>query len=226
MLSCRNFYILFLTVVFLGLHAQYKYPTTLKNEVSDTYFGTKVEDPYRWLEDDKSVATENWVKEQNKLSSNYFDKISDKPKIKTRLTELWNYSKQSAPYKKGKYFFCTKNNGLQNQSVLYIQNSVNDTGEILLDPNTLSVDGTISLSGTSISNVCTSLDFGISKAGSDWVEIRFRDVASKKDLSDELKWVKFSGMSWFENGIYYSRYDAPVGSELSQLNQFHKVYYH
>lgn len=205
---------------------KYNYPTTEKQLISDEYFGEKVADPYRWLEDDRSIKTEDWVKAQNITTENYLTKIPAKTSIKSRLTELWNFNKQSAPFKKGNSFFCFRNNGLQNQSVLYIMNQLSDIGEVLLDPNTLSNEGTVSLSGTSISKDGKTLAYGISKAGSDWVEIHFRDIASKKDLPDVIKWVKFSGMSWKGNGIYYSRYQQPAGSELSQKNQFHKVYYH
>ncbi len=211
---------------FLNSQTTFNYPKTEKEKITDDYFGTKIDDPYRWLEDDKSVNTGAWVKEQNIVTENYLNKITLRGKIKSRLTELWNFNKQSAPYKKGDFFFCYKNNGLQNQSVLYIKKTLNDDGEILLDPNAFSVDGTVSLSGTSISKNGKTLAYGISKAGSDWVEIHFKDIITKKDLPDVIKWVKFSGMSWKANGIYYSRYDEPTGSALSQKNQFHKLYFH
>lgn len=215
----------------LGLtqnYAQQKisYPTTEKHEVYDTYFGTKVADPYRWLEDDRSEKTEEWVKAQNDVTAAYFAQLPQRDRLKNRLTELWNFNKQSAPFKKGNSFFCFKNDGLQNQSVLYRKKSLEDVGEILLDPNTLSKDGTVSLSGLSISKNGKTLAYGISKAGSDWVEIHFLDIESKKELPDVIRWVKFSGMNWKGNGIYYSRYDEPKGSELTQKNEFHKVYYH
>jgi prolyl oligopeptidase len=203
-----------------------KYPITEKQGVSDDYFGKKVDDPYRWLEDDRSTKTEAWVRAQNEVTENYLKTISVRQKIKDRLKELWNYNKESAPYKKGNYFFCYKNNGLQNQNVLCIKKSLEDVGEILLDPNSFTTDGTVSLSGTAVSKDGKTLAYGISKAGSDWVEIHFRDIASKQDLPDVIKWVKFSGMSWKGDGIYYSRYDEPTGSALSQKNQFHKVYFH
>ncbi|MCE3228253.1 MAG: Family serine protease [Bacteroidetes bacterium] len=204
----------------------YNYPKTEKDPVKDEYFGRKIEDPYRWLEDDRSDRTGEWVKQQNYITEKYMMQVEVRNKVKSRLTELWNFNKQSAPYKKGNSWFCYKNNGLQNQSVLYIKKNVEDAGQILLDPNTLSKDGTVSLSETSISKNGKTLAYGISKAGSDWVEIHFRDIATKKDLPDVLKWVKFSGMSWKGDGIYYSRYDEPTGSALSQKNQFHKVYFH
>lgn len=219
----------FLGAMVMPLIAQkskYNYPATEKVSQTDDYFGVKVADPFRWLEDDRSDKTEQWVKEQNAFTEEYLKKIYSREKIKNRLRELWNFNKQSAPFKKGKSFFCYKNNGLQNQSVLYIQKSLEDKGEILLDPNTLSDDGTVSLSGIAISKNGKTLAYGISKAGSDWVEIHFKDITTKKDLPDVIKWVKFSGMSWKGNGLYYSRYDEPTGSALSQKNQFHKVYLH
>jgi len=211
---------------FLIAQKDFHYPVTEKQDVTDVYFGTTIMDPYRWLEDDRSARTEDWVRQENRVTENYLKDISSRDKIRTRLTELWNFNKESAPYKKGNSFFCFRNNGLQNQSVMYIKKTLEDQGEILLDPNTLSADGTISLSGTSISKDGKTLAYGISRAGSDWVEIHFKDIAGKKDLPDVLKWVKFSGMSWKGDGIYYSRYAEPTGSELSQKNQFHKVYYH
>jgi prolyl oligopeptidase len=202
-------------------------PITKKEMVMDTYFETfKVEDPYRWLEDDRSSATEAWVKEQNRYTEKYLNQSASREKIKTRLKEVWNYSRQGVTYKKGNLYFCSKNNGLQNQSVLYIKKSISDEGTVLLDPNTLSADGTVALSGTSVSNDGKLLAYGISKAGSDWVEIHFKDIATKKDLPDVIKWVKFSGMSWCGKTLYYSRYDEPSGSALTQKNQFHKVYAH
>ncbi len=206
--------------------SKFNYPLTEKQTVEDVYFGKKVKDPYRWLEDDKSPNTADWVKRENETTERYLIGIDYRAKIKTRLTELWNYNKQSAPFKKGGFYFCFKNNGLQNQSVLYIKKNPKDEGSVLLDPNTLSKDGTVSLSGIAISKNGKTLAYGLSQAGSDWVEIHFKDITQKKDLPDVLKWVKFSAISWKGNGIYYSRYDEPSGSALSQTNQFHKVYYH
>lgn len=203
-----------------------KYPLSSKEDSSDIYFGISVKDPYRWLEDDRSAKTEAWVKSQNLVTEKYLSEIPNRNKINTRLTELWNYNKESAPYKKGKNFFCYKNNGLQNQSVLYIKKNMDDKGEVLLDPNTLSVDGTISLGGTSVSKNGKILAYGLSRSGSDWVEIHFRDIETKQDLPDVLKWVKFSGMSWKGDGIFYSRYNEPTESAYSQKNEYHKVYYH
>jgi len=205
------------------------YPETKKESVKDDYFGTIITDPYRWLEDDRSKATEEWVKKQNVVTETYLKNIPQRDGLKKRLTELWDYNKQSAPFKKGDYFFCYKNTGLQNQSVLFMGKSYESDDRNwheLLDPNTLSTDGTVALNSIALSKDCKTLAYSVSEAGSDWQEIRFRDVATKKDLPDVIKWVKFSGMSWKANGIYYSRYDEPKGSVLTQKNTGHKLYYH
>lgn len=203
-----------------------KSPLTEKEPVKDVYHGKVVIDNYRWLEDDRSDRTMQWVKKQNEFTEKYFAQVTQREHIKNRLTELWNFNKQSAPFKKGNVYFSFKNDGLQNQSVLYIHKTPDDAGEVLLDPNTLSKDGTASLNGISVSKNGKTLAYGVSRAGSDWVEIHFMDIASRKTLSDILKWVKFSSMSWKGNGIYYSRYDEPKGSAFTQKNQFHKLYFH
>ena len=215
-------------VLFSGILSgqEYKYPVTVKQPVKDDYFGVQVEDPYRWLEDDRSDATGAWVKAQNELTGSVLSKIPGREKIRERLTELWNYNRESAPFKKGGSFFYYKNNGLQNQSVLYTKKSLENEGTVLLDPNVLSKDGTVSLNGISVSKDGKTLAYGVSKAGSDWVTIRFRDIATGKDLPDEIRWVKFSGMAWRGNGIYYSRYPEPKGSGLIQKNEFHQVFFH
>jgi prolyl oligopeptidase len=211
-----------------SLFAQEKidYPFTAQEPVTETYHGKSISDPFRWLEDDRSAKTTQWVKDQNLVTEKYLQNIPERILIKKRLTQLWNYSKQSAPFKKGQNYFSYKNDGLQNQSVLYIHKSPSDKGEVLLDPNRLSEDGTVSLSGVSISSNGKILAYGISKAGSDWVEIHFLNIETKKDLPDVLQWVKFSSMSWKGEGIYYSRYEQPDGSALTQKNQFHKLCYH
>jgi prolyl oligopeptidase len=210
-------------------HHDMVYPKTEKEGVKDTYFGKVIADPYRWLEDDRSKRTEDWVVEQNLVTEAYLSWISYRDKIKKRLSKLWNFNKQSAPFKKGDNFFCYKNSGLQNQSVLYMAKSYDaktEDWQVLLDPNTLSSEGTTALNGISISNDHKTLAYSVSNAGSDWAEIRFKDIATKQDLPDVIKWVKFSGMSWRGNGIYYSRYDEPTGSALSQKNTGHKLFYH
>lgn len=203
------------------------YPETKKVDQKDVYFGVEVADPYRWLEDDRSPETEAWVKAQNEVTFSYLAQIPYRDKIKDRLTGLWNFETMQAPFKKaGKYFFF-KNNGLQNQDVMYIQNSLIEEPKILLDPNTLSEDGTVALGGYSVSNDGKYLAYQISRGGSDWNEIFIKDIATGQDLEDHIKWVKFSGISWYKNGFFYSRYEEPVpGAEYSGVNKFQKVYYH
>ena len=204
-----------------------KYPQTKKVNQVDDYFGTKVSDPYRWLEDDNSAETKAWVDEENKVTFSYLDKIPFRDKVKKRLTQLWNYEKLSTPVKKAGMYFSFYNNGLQNQAVLCVQKSLKDARVELLDPNKLSADGTVSFSGWDVSKDGKYLAYGISKAGSDWVEINVLDIATKKQLSDKIEWVKFSEISWCKNGFYYSRYDAPEeGKALTKQNTGHKVYYH
>jgi prolyl oligopeptidase len=204
-----------------------KYPVTRKTDTTDTYFGTKIADPYRWLEDDKSAETGEWVKTQNKVTFDYLAAIPFRDKIKERLTKIWNFAKVSAPFKKGKRYFYYKNDGIQNQSVLYVQEGLNGTAKILLDPNTLAADGTASLGGLGVSKNGKYLAYSINRAGSDWSEIYTMEIESGKKLADEIKWVKFSDIAWKDDGFYYSAYDAPKGgSELSNKNEFHKVYFH
>lgn len=204
----------------------FKYPATRKTDTVDTYFGVKVPDPYRWLEDDNSEETKKWVQEQNKVTFDYLAKIPFRDKIRERLTKIWSFEKTSVPYKKGKNYFYSYNNGIQNQAVLYVKEGLNGTGRVLLDPNTLSADGTISLSGSSVSKNGKYLAYGLSKAGSDWVEYDVMDIETGRKLDDHLKWIKFSGVAWKDDGFYYGRFDAPKGSELSSKNENQKVYYH
>ena len=204
-----------------------KYPQTKKVNQVDDYFGIKVADPYRWLEDDNSAETKAWVDEENKVTFSYLDKIPYRENVKKRLTQLWNYEKLTAPVKKAGMYFSFYNNGLQNQAVLCVQKNLKDARTELLDPNKLSADGTVSFSGWGVSKDGKYLAYGISKAGSDWVEIHVMEIAGKKKLSDKIEWVKFSGISWCKNGFYYSRYDAPEsGKALTKQNTGHKVYYH
>lgn len=218
---------LLFTSLCLNTFSQMIYPETKAIKQVDDYHGVKVDDPYRWLEDDNSKETKAWVESQNKVTNQFLAQISYKDKVKERLTALWNFDKMSTPFKKGKLFFSFRNNGLQNQSVFYSQTSLLDNPVVVLDPNTLSNDGTTSLSGMDISKDGNYLAYGISKAGSDWVEIHVKDIVSKKDLTDVIKWVKFSGIAWKGNGFYYSRYDEPSNDKaFTQKNEFHKVYYH
>ncbi|MBI3848724.1 MAG: S9 family peptidase [Verrucomicrobia bacterium] len=206
-----------------------QYPITARTNQVDDYHDTKVADPYRWLEDDNSAATKAWIEAQNKVTFGYLEKIPERTAIKQRLTRLWNFERYGVPFKEGGRYFFTKNDGLQNQSVLYTMTSLDDTPTVFLDPNKLSADGTVALSGYAISDDGRLMAYGISKAGSDWQEWRVRDVVTATDLSDDIKWVKFSGASWTKDGkgFFYSRYDEPAKTnELKGVNYFQKLYYH
>ena len=205
------------------------YPDTKKADTVTNYFGTDVKDPYRWLEDDKSAETEAWVKAENKATHSYLDNIPYRKALKQRLEKLWNYEKIGAPFKEGEYTYFYKNDGLQNQYVIYRYKTGEDpsTATVFLDPNTFKEDGTISLGGTSFSKNGSVLAYAISEGGSDWRKILVMDIESKKIVEDTLVDIKFSGMSWYKNeGFYYSSYDKPKGSELSAKTDQHKVYYH
>ena len=204
----------------------YMYPETKKVDTADVYFGTTVEDPYRWLEDDMSGETKTWVDEQNKVTNNFLAQIPFRDKIADRLKTLWNYEKFSAPFKKAGRYFYTKNDGLQNQSVLYYQNSLEDSAIVLIDPNKLSETGTTALSGTSVSDDGKYIAYSISIGGSDWNEIFVKDIETGQDLNDHLKWIKFSSMAWYKDGFFYGRYEKPTGSALSSKNTSQKIYYH
>jgi prolyl oligopeptidase len=205
------------------------YPTTRQDNVSDDYHGTKIADPYRWLEDDNSAETKDWVKAQNKVTFGYLEKIPRRKELQERLTKLWNYERFGAPTERGGQYFYTYNSGLQNQRVLYVTDSLSTEGRVLLDPNTLSTDGTTAMTDYAPSEDGKLLVYGLSKAGSDWEEFRVRDVATGKDREDVVQWVKFSGASWAKDGsgFYYSRYDAPKeGDVLKGKNEFQKLYFH
>jgi prolyl oligopeptidase len=203
------------------------YPVTRKVEQVDDYFGTKVYDPYRWLEDETSIETKAWVEDQNRVTFGYLDKIPFREKLKTRLTELYNYPRIGAPFHFGDTYFFSKNDGLQNQSVYYIQKGENGEAELFLDPNKFSADGTSVLSAFSPSKDAKYVAYGISQGGSDWVTLSVMEVGTKNKLSDEIKWMKSSGVSWAGDGFYYSRYPEPAkGKELSTKNEFHTVYFH
>jgi prolyl oligopeptidase len=204
-----------------------KYPAARKVDTVTNYFGTKVADPYRWMENDTTKERNEWIKAENQLTQDYLSKIPYRAAIKSRLEKLYNYSKYSRPFRKGNYYFYTKNDGMQNQSVWYVQEGLNGTPKVLLDPNTLSSDGTTSVSEQAVSNDCKYFAYGISKAGSDWNEFYVIDLATGKQLSDTLKHIKFSGIAWKGNGFFYNGYDVSAkGSELTQKNEYCKVYYH
>lgn len=203
------------------------YPETAKVDTVDVYFGTQVPDPYRWLENDTTAATAAWVEAQNQVTNDYLAQIPFREPLLKRLTDLANYEKIGAPFKKnGKYYFY-KNDGLQNQSVLYVQDALNGEPRVFLDPNKLSDDGTVALTGVSFSNQGQYAAYTISRSGSDWTEIYVMDVATGKLLDDHIEWAKFSDASWQGDGFYYSAYDAPKkGKEFSNVNENHKVYFH
>lgn len=213
----------------VGCSGQIKldYPETKKVDTVDVYFGTQVADPYRWLEDDNSAETAEWVKAQNAVTDSYLEKIPFRAKLKEKLTALTNYEKMGTPWKEeGKYYYF-KNNGLQNQSVLYECDSLGGEARILLDPNTLSEDGTVSLGSFAFSKDRKYLAYVISRSGSDWNEIYVMDTKTGDLLEDHIMWAKFTGVSWQGDGFYYSAYDAPTdGKGLSAKNEFQKVYYH
>lgn len=202
------------------------YPETRKGDVVDTYFDTKVPDPYRWLEDDRSEETENWVIAQNKVTQGYFANIPFREKIESVVTDIINYERISSPFKEGEYTYFYKNDGLQNQSVLYRQMDDGEP-EVFIDPNTFSEDGTVSLATVSFSDDGNIVAYMTSTGGSDWREIYVMDANTKEFIGETLQDVKFSGLSWYKNeGFYYSSYDKPEGSELSAKTDQHKVYYH
>ncbi|WP_439152516.1 prolyl oligopeptidase family serine peptidase [Winogradskyella sp.] len=208
---------------------QVNYPETNKVDTIDTYFGEEVKDPYRWLEDDKSEETEAWVKSQNEVTFGYLDNIPYREELKERLSKLWNYEKIGPPFVEGDYTYFSKNDGLQNQYVIYRYKTGEnpDTAEVFLDPNTFKEDGTISLGGLSFSKNGEIAAYSISEGGSDWRKILIMDAITKEIVEDTLVDIKFSGMSWYKNeGFYYSSYDKPKGSELSAKTDQHKVYYH
>nr|WP_238387632.1 prolyl oligopeptidase family serine peptidase [Pararcticibacter amylolyticus] len=204
-----------------------KYPQTKKDNTTDTYFGTKIADPYRWLENDIADDTKAWVTEQNKVTQNYLSQIPYRDKIKKRLEDLWNYERFSAPFREGDYMYFTKNDGLQNQSVLYRQRD-GGTPEIFLDPNKFSKDGTTSLSGIDFTKDGSLAAYQISEGGSDWRKVIVIRTSDKSTVGDTLTDIKFSGLAWKGNdGFYYSSYDKPsAGSQLSGMTQYHKLFYH
>jgi prolyl oligopeptidase len=208
--------------------AQITYPETMRGNVTDTFFGTEVSDPYRWLEDDLSNDTKSWITAQNEITFGYLDAIPFRDAIADRLTQLWNYERQSAPFKRGDFYYYYRNDGLQNHSVLYRTRDLSSgEEEVFLDPNTFSEDGTTSLAGLSFSQDATLAAYAISIGGSDWRNVLFVDVATREVIGETLKNVKFSGISWFRNeGVFYSSYEQPDGSVLSAMTDQHNLYFH
>ncbi|MBC7383116.1 MAG: S9 family peptidase [Bacteroidia bacterium] len=207
-------------------------PQAHKDVTVDDYFGTKVADPYRWLENDTAAEVVQWVKDQNKTTQHYLEQIPYRDQIKKRLTEIWNFPKYTAPFKEGDYYYFSKNDGLQNQNVLYRTKQIElkegaDDVELFLDPNKFSADGTVSLASLAFSKDHKHVAVGIATSGSDWNQVFVMDVATKKNTDDTIEWVKFSGAAWRGNGFYYSRYDEPVkGKAFSNQNEYMKIYYH
>ncbi|PHX54056.1 S9 family peptidase [Tychonema bourrellyi FEM_GT703] len=207
----------------------FSYPTTRKIDQTDDYHGIPVSDPYRWLENPDSEETQAWVKAQNAVTFGYLKEIPAREKIKQRLTQLWDYEKYGIPFKEGDRYFYYKNDGLQNQSILYTLTSLDGEPKVLIDPNTLSEDGTVALGGIAISEDGKFMAYGLSTSGSDWQEWKIRDIETGADLSDHLKWVKFSGAAWTHDGqgFFYSRYDEPnEKSKHEDVNYYQKLFYH
>jgi prolyl oligopeptidase len=206
-----------------------RYPATPTVDQVDNYHGTSIADPYRWLETTDSPQTRVWIQAQNELTFGYLGSIPERERIEARLTELWNYPKYGVPFKRGRDYFFFENSGLQNQSVLYVQRSLRGQPRVLLDPNKLSTDGTVAITALDVSDDGEYIGYGLSASGSDWQEFRIREVASGRDLSDRLRWIKFSGLSWTRDGkgFFYSRYDEPKdGNALLSVNRNQKLYYH
>ncbi len=204
------------------------YPATRKDTtVEDNYFGTKVKDPYRWLEDDQSAETKDWVQKQNIVTFGYLGQIPYRDKIRKRLEQIWNYEKFGTPFKEGGKYYFFKNDGLQNQNVLYVQDNLNSEPRMVLDPNTFSADGTTSLQELDISKDGNFLAYSISKGGSDWRTIFVKDLRSNQMLPDQLEWAKFTNIAWQGDGFYYTRFPEPAeGAELTAANKLGAVYFH
>ncbi|WP_420149643.1 prolyl oligopeptidase family serine peptidase [Spirosoma sp.] len=202
------------------------YPQARKTDQVDTYHGTQVADPYRWLEDDRSAETAAWVKAENKITFDYLDQIPYRKQIQARLEQVYNYPKYSAPSRKGEWFYYSKNDGLQNQAVLYRQKGLDGKPEVVLDPNKLSADGTTRLGIFALSKNGKYAVVGLSKGGSDWQDYQIMDVATKQYLPEKIEWVKVSGAAWQGDGFYYSRYPKPEGSALAAKNENHQVFFH
>lgn len=214
------------SVVWAQSGASLTYPKARKTDQVDNYHGTQVADPYRWLEDDRSAETAEWVKAENKVTSEYLAQIPYRKQLQNRLEQIYNYPKYSAPSRKGEWFYFSKNDGLQNQSVLYRQKGLDGKPELVIDPNKLSADGTTRLGAFSLSKDGKYAVVGLSKGGSDWQEYQIMELATKQYLPEKIEWVKVSGAAWQGNGFYYSRYPKPEGSALAAKNENHQVFYH
>ncbi|MCW5555863.1 MAG: S9 family peptidase [Verrucomicrobiae bacterium] len=234
MVAPRQFIAIAFAALFIGCAtttrpSRVAYPDTRQMPQVDDYHGVEVADPYRWLEDDNSAETKAWVEAQNKVTFGYLEQIPERAAIKARLTQLWNYERYGVPFKQGGRYFYAKNDGLQNQSVLYTMTSLEAEPQVLLDPNQLSADGTVALSGYTITDDGKLMAYGLSSAGSDWQEWKVRDVQTGQDLPDHVNWVKFSSASWTKDGrgFFYSRYDEPTeATKLTKANYYHKLYFH
>jgi len=204
------------------------YPRAEKVEQVDNYFGTVVPDPYRWMEDDTASAVRSWIEAENAVTFAYLAKIPFRSRLRARLEELYNYPRYSAPSKRGPYYTFSKNDGLQNQSVLYIQRGLDGEPEVLIDPNELSSDGTVRLGAAVLSRDGRYFGYGLSSGGSDWQEYRVMETATRRPLDDRIRWVKVSGLTWYQDGFFYSRYPAPddTAKALSGSNENHRVFYH
>ena len=206
-----------------------QYPPSPRGQHVDNYHGETIPDPYRWLEDPQSADTQAWIQAQNALTFEFLESIPERSQIQSRLTQLWNYEKLSVPFKKGDRYFFSKNNGLQNQSVLYSRKSLTSEPEMILDPNLLSEDGTVALSGLALSDNAQYLAYGLSESGSDWQTWHIRDLSTGEDLSEQLQWIKFSGAAWTADhqGFFYGRYDEPdENNKLEGVNYYQKLFYH
>ena len=220
--------VLMLTAFLIAFNAKAQYPKPIKTDQKDNYFGTIVPDPYRWMENENSDTLKTWIAEENTVTEKFFSSIPYRGKVRERLQGMFNYARYGAPSKQGDFYVVSKNSGLQNQSVVYKQKGLNGTPEVLIDPNTLSADGTVALGSTSFTNSGKYMGYTVAKSGSDWQEAYVMDVATNKKLDDHLEYLKFTGLSWKgEEGFYYSRYPKPDESKkLTNQNENMKVYYH
>lgn len=222
------FFLTLLLFISCACQERIEYPVTKTVDVVEDYHGTMVADPYRWMEDESAEDLKSWIEAQNKITSNYLEKFSGREKIKNRLSELWNFPRYSVPQKRGGKYFYSKNDGLQNQSVLYVQETLGGESKLIIDPNRLSEDGTVALSNQVLNQDGTLLAYGLSRSGSDWQEIRIRDIVTGKDYEDVIQWAKFAGIAWTldKKGFFYNRYPDPTTVPKGKESFHNKVYYH